>query len=72
MIGSRMLRSTTWPLPVASRWRRAISAAEDAAMPQMLSASPKAGSVGGPSASPVAAAKPLIASARVPKPARDA
>ena len=34
------------------------------------SANPKGGSVGGPSGSPVEAAKPLIASARVPKPGR--
>ena len=36
----------------------------------MLSASPNGGSVGGPSGSPVMAAKPLIASASVPNPAR--
>ncbi len=47
-------------------------AAEEAAIPQMVSASPKAGSVGGPSGSPVRCAKPLMASARVPKPAREA
>ena len=41
-------------------------------MPAIESASPKAGSVGGPSACPVRWAKPLIASARVPKPARAA
>ena len=44
----------------------------ESATSQMLSANPKDGRVGGPSASPVAAAKPLIASASVPKPARDA
>ena len=36
------------------------------------SASPNGGSVGGPSGSPVAPAKPLIASASVPKPGRGA
>ncbi len=41
-------------------------------MPQMLSASPNAGSVGGPSAVPVRWANPLIASASVPNPAREA
>src|SRR6478752_9390440 len=46
--------------------------ADDAAIPAIESASPKAGRVGGPSAWPVRCAKPLIASARVPKPARAA
>ena len=54
MIGSRMLMSMTWPWPpLRSRCTAPSVAAEDAAMPQMLSASPKAGSVGGPSGSPV-------------------
>ena len=35
------------------------------------SASPNGGSVGGPSGSPVCAAKPLMASASVPKPGRE-
>ena len=48
----------------------AIMTADDAPMPQMLSARPNAGSVGGPSSAPVRSAKPLIASARVPKPGR--
>ena len=43
------------------------NAVVSAAMP---SASPNGGSVGGPSGSPVICAKPLIASASVPKPGR--
>ncbi len=38
----------------------------------MLSARPNAGNVGGPSASPVRWANPLITSARVPNPGRAA
>src|SRR6478609_2379816 len=49
-----------------------METAEDAAMPAIESARPKAGRVGGPSAWPVRCANPLIASARVPKPARAA
>ncbi len=73
MMGSRMLRSTTWPVPSpASRWYSAIIVADDAAIAQIESASPKAGSVGGASAGPVRWAKPLMASASVPNPGRDA
>ena len=62
--------SSTWPRPVESRARSAVmmpNAVVSAATP---SASPNGGSVGGPSGSPVIAAKPLIASASVPKPGR--
>jgi hypothetical protein len=67
-IGSRMLMSMTCPRPVRSRSRSAISTAPTVAMPQIESARPKGGRVGGPSASPVMWAKPLIASISVPKP----
>ena len=62
--------STTWPAPVRSRAARAVITAYAVARPAIESARPKGGSVGGPSGSPVIAAKPLIASARVPKPGR--
>ena len=64
-------RSTTWPRPVASRARSAASVAYAAVSAEMPSARPNGGSVGGPSGSPVMAANPLIASARVPKPGRE-
>ena len=63
--------SITWPRPVCSRARSAVmipNAVVSAAMP---SARPNGGSVGGPSGSPVMAAKPLMASASVPKPGRE-
>ena len=72
MMGSMMARSTTWPAPVRSRAWIASSTPYAVASAVTESASPNGGSVGGPSGSPVAAANPLIASARVPKPGRRA
>ncbi len=67
-----MARSITCPFPPrASRRYSANIAATAPARPAMPSASPKGGSVGGPSGCPVMCAKPLIDSARVPKPGRD-
>ena len=69
--GSMIAMSSTWPRPVCSRARSAVmipNAVVSAATP---SARPKGGSVGGPSGSPVMAAKPLMASASVPKPGRE-
>jgi hypothetical protein len=61
----------SWPIPPwPSRYFSAIRAAATAAMPAMLSARPNDGRVGGRSAGPVWNAKPLIASASVPKPGR--
>ena len=62
--------SMTCPWPVMSRWRSAIMIADDVARAVIPSARPNGGRVGGPSAGPVIAAKPLIDSARVPKPGR--
>src|SRR5437773_3286503 len=63
--------STTWPRPETwSRYRRAASTALAPASAATMSAIGKDGSVGGPSASPVVWAKPLIASTIVPKPGR--
>ena len=68
MSGSMSDVSMTWPRPVCSRSRSAIMIANAVASAATPSASPNGGSVGGPSGSPVSAAKPLIASASVPKP----
>lgn len=69
-IGSMIAMSTTWPRPVRSRpWSAAITA-YDVERAAIESARPNGGSVGGPSGSPVSAAKPLIASASVPNPGR--
>lgn len=62
--------STTCPVPVRSRAASAVSTAYAVVRPATESASPKGGSTGGASGSPVSAAKPLIASARVPNPGR--
>ena len=70
MSGSTMARSITWPRPVRSRVNRAVARANAAASEVTPSARPNAGSVGGPSGSPVNDANPLIASASVPNPAR--
>ena len=67
-----MARSMTWPRPVVSPARRAVIVANAAARAAMPSARPNGGRVGGPSGSPVIAANPLIASARVPNPGRPA
>ena len=63
--------SSTWPRPVCSRARSAVMIANAVVSAATPSARPKGGSVGGPSGSPVMAAKPLIASASVPKPGRE-
>lgn len=62
--------STTCPSPVRSRPASAVITAYAVASAAIESASPNGGRVGGPSGSPVIAANPLIASARVPKPGR--
>src|SRR2546428_7756742 len=63
--------STTWPRPETwSRWRSAASTALQPARAAIMSAIGNDGSVGGPSASPVVWAKPLIASTIVPNPGR--
>ena len=70
MIGSMIATSTTWPLPLAAALWSAVITAKLVASAAMPSASPNGGSVGGPSASPVSAANPLIASASEPNPGR--
>src|SRR6266571_938275 len=68
-IGSRTLRSIICPLPLLwSRSYKANMTAQVPNCPATASARPVAGSVGGPAGWPVTWAKPLIASARVPKP----
>ncbi len=62
--------STTWPSSPRSRAASAVITAYAVASAAIESARPNGGSVGGASGSPVSAAKPLIASARVPKPGR--
>ncbi len=62
--------STTCPSPVRSRAASAVITAYAVARAAIESARPKGGRVGGASGSPVIAAKPLMASARVPKPGR--
>ena len=74
-IGSIIAKSITWPLPNASLCgfccaAKAVKTACEVARAAMPSAKPNGGSVGGPFTSPVMAAKPLIDSAKVPKPAR--
>ena len=71
MIGSMIATSTTWPRPLASALRSPAVTAKLVASAAMPSARPNGGSVGGPSGSPVRAAKPLIASAIDPNPGRD-
>ena len=56
--------------PGRCRWWRADMTANAVAREAIPSARPNGGRVGGPSGSPVDAAKPLIASASVPKPGR--
>ena len=69
---SSRLMSITWPWPVRSRWRSAASTANAPRRPVTSSASAIGGSVGGPSGWPVVWASVDIASAIVPKPARQA
>ena len=73
MIGSNSETSSSWPWPEPpgrSRCHSAVMTAATTVMPAIESARPMDGSVGGPSGSPVTAANPLMASARVPKPGR--
>ena len=72
MMGLSRSRSISWPRPSFSRWNSAIETAAAPAMPAIESARPNAGSVGGPSGSPVRWAKPLIDSTSVPNAGRDA
>ena len=60
--------STTWPTPECN----ATIVANAAAMPVVSSVSAMAGSIGGPSGSPLTAARPAIDSAMDANPGRDA
>ncbi len=64
--------STTCPRPLVSRARSAAITANAVASPATPSASASGGSSGGPPGSPFSSANPLIASASVPKPGREA
>ncbi len=67
-----MAMSTTCPDPSRSTDRSAVITANAVASAAIPSARPNGGRVGGPSGAPVRAANPLIASARLPNPGREA
>ena len=69
--GSSSERSTTCPLPPGcSAARSATMTAKAPWIPATMSASARLGKAGGLSAKPFFAAKPLMASTRLPKPGR--
>ena len=69
-IDSSRFTSITWPSSERSRWRSATMTANAPAMAAISSVSAIGGRSGRPSGSPLMAANPLIASAKVANPGR--